>query len=715
MKSITRHINRLLLDPNNYRFIDRPEYEKIPDEKLTDTIIQKRTRYLLTGRNNDLIQDLIVSFKENGFLPVNQIQVKEIQGKSEEDINYLVLEGNRRIATLKYLYEEFKEKGISIGKLTESSFRSVPVMLHSGDSQKEHLIVMGLDHITGKKRWSPINQAQLIEDLINEHEMNEDEICRSLGITKVSLRRSRRTLALIQKYRTSDFGDQFKGTMYSIFEEIIKNTKLKNWLCWDDVQMCPTEMLNTERLFSWISQDEIRGRDDFGEQFTQEVQEPIITRASEIRELSKYIDEPNAIEQMESSRSITEGFIMSNAVGESKFSNALDRLKQDVSTVFNFSEHMQSDHHETIQQLRGKIDRLLPASNNYISPYTGIAPLYDDNHTFFKQINIEKYRIIKKLKIHHLSRVNIFVGKNNSGKTSLLEAIYLLSQLNDIHASLELERYRGKFDESFNPKWLARNLNEEINISGSTDQNEVFVSILPQKTNALINKSGYISSLLVTASVDQTDLESNVNIFSDKSPEIYYQQNYVLCHAAMTSPYRFNESLLKKAHSIAVKQRYMDDIIVFLRENIDPDLIRIEMVNIDGENRFYVNTSSSHTSFDITKYGEGIQRIFEIALLMGYCQNGILCIDEFESAIHKSLLIAFSKYVHQLAEKFNVQVFLSTHSKECIDAFIKNKYNNHDITAFSLKVCETDNIMLKYVEGERLESLLESVDIDIRG
>ncbi len=223
MKPITADIKRLYLDPNNYRFIDKPEYKKVSDEKLTDPQVQKRTRFLLTGRNNELIQDIVISFKENGFLSVNQIQVKELSDDKQEEIKYLVLEGNRRIATLKYLYEEYKEKGADIGRLTDSFSRNVPVVLHPGEGPKEHLIVMGLDHITGKRKWSPLSQAQFIEDLINEHHMAEDEICNSLGITKITLRRMRRTLSLITRYRMSDFGDQFVGTMYSVFEEIIKN------------------------------------------------------------------------------------------------------------------------------------------------------------------------------------------------------------------------------------------------------------------------------------------------------------------------------------------------------------------------------------------------------------------------------------------------------------------------------------------------------------
>ena len=710
MKSIRKHINRLYLDPNNYRFIDKPEYKKVVEDRRISSV-QKRTRFLLTGKKNEYIQDLIASFKENGFLSLNQIQVKELT-----DDKFLVSEGNRRIATLKYLYEEWKEKGADIGKLTESSFKSVPAVLHSGESRKDHLIVMGLDHITGKRKWSPLSQAQFIDDLINEHQMIEDEICAALGISKTALRRARRSISLINRYKQGDYGDQFTSSMYSIFEEIIKRTEIKKWLNWNDVEMRPENLSNEERIFSWISKDENIEWNEAGEEIPREIKEPIITKSAEIRELSKYISEPAAIDRMEAGQSITEGFVFSDAVGKSKFLSSLDNLKNNISTVFNFSEYMESEHFEDIKNLKAKIEKLLPQEDHHISPQTGLAPLFQENlSTRLSEITIRRYRKLQRLQIRHLNRINIFAGKNNSGKTSLLEAVYLLSQLNDINALIELERHRGKFGEMFHSRWLARNVNETLRISGKTGDAEVSVSFVPRQTTAQIDKSGYISSIVAEADIDGTALKSRAHLFSNKEPEIFYQKSSLLCHAALTSPYRYNEGLLRKAHAVAVRERSVDDIIRFIRETVDPSLNRIEMVNIEGENRFYVHTDTFDYSFDMTKYGEGVQRVFEIALLMSYCRNGILCIDEFESAIHKSLLVDFSRFVHQLSEHFNVQVFLTTHSKECIDAFIENQYKNEDITAFALRETAEGTVESKYVKGKRLEKLIEIINVDIRG
>jgi hypothetical protein len=55
-------------------------------------------------------------------------------------------------------------------------------------------------------------------------------------------------------------------------------------------------------------------------------------------------------------------------------------------------------------------------------------------------------------------------------------------------------------------------------------------------------------------------------------------------------------------------------------------------------------------------------------LLLG--GDGVLLLDEFENAIHTSLLRPLAAFVVTLAKQFDVQVFLASHSKEAIDAFV---------------------------------------------
>lgn len=705
-KRIKRHIDRLLLDPNNYRFIDKNDYKFVDEEQLTDTRIQQRTQSFISGKANDNIIDLINSFKTNGFLDIDQIQVKSVGD------NYIVLEGNRRISTLKYLYGQFKE-GFDVGVLKEEDFKSVPVVEVLGEDPIHHLITMGLHHISGKKRWSAVNQAQFISDLYYKHQKTEEDICNSLGITKHNLRRNIRTLALIEQYKHSDYGDQFETNMFSFFEEIIRNQAMKEWIGWNDYDYKAENEYNIQRLFSWISlTDEIERTEDGEDHYIK--LEPIVTQSRQIREISSFVKDEKAIARMEESRSISEAYSFSDAVGESRLKNALYNIKNDVQAAFNHSEHMTPSDFDEINKLKDKLDRLIPTSQALILiNEKKIGKYFTEIQKHFTNLEITKYRKLSNVSIQKLNRINIFAGGNNMGKTSILETFYLLSQLNDINSYLDLEKYRGKFLNDFHSKWMDKNFFNEIDLKGTFNNTNVSLNIHAEQTAEDIEKSSYLSTIITDATVNGTNLTSSIHLFANQPPEQRYLKSQILCSAAFTSPYRYNEKLLHAAHKVAVDNKYFDKVIRFINEYLDDSIEKIDLVNDDGEIRFRVASKKLEKAIDLTKYGEGLQRVFEIALLLGYCKDGILCIDEIDSALHKSLLVSFTKFIQEIAREFNVQVFLSTHSKECIDAFIENGFYNDDITAYMLKE-ENDKITCTYFEGKRLETLIEGFNYDIR-
>ena len=703
---IKKHIDRLLLDPNNYRFIDRKDYKFVPDAQAAEEPVQQRTRGFIEGKNNENIQDIITSLTANGFLDIDQIQVKAIGDK------YLVLEGNRRIATLKYLFDEFKN-GKDVGKLTESDFKSIDVVEIIGEDDAQHLITMGLHHISGKRRWSAVNEAQLLEDLVYKHQKSENEVCESLGITKYKLRKSIRTLSLIKQYKDSDYGDQFKKDMYSIFEAVIGSNPIRNWLNWDDGHYKATDSANLERFFTWISRtDEIERDED--DQEREIKKEPIITQYRQIKELAEFINDSKALKRMEEKRSITEGYAYSDVIGATRLKNAISNIKSEVQAAFSNSEYMTDEENEEIVKLKDKLDRLIPSSQALIQVSERRVDKYFDtvsNH--FTDFHIDTYRKLLNIDVKHLTRVNLFAGGNNVGKTSILEAFYLLSQLNNINAYLDLERYRGKFMDSFHAKWIDKNFTNLIELDGVFNGLNTSLNLRSEQTEDNIEKSNYLSTIVAEAKSNGEVLTSNIHLFANQNAELRYAKSKILCQAAFTSPYRYNIKLLHAAHSQAVREGYYDRIIQFIKDKLDNSIEKIDLINDEGENRFVVTTSKLSIPLDLTKYGEGLQRVFEIALFLGYCRNGILCIDEIDSALHKSLLIEFTNFIQQLAKEFNVQVFLSTHSKECIDAFVENEYPDDELTAYALRE-ENGKIVCKFLEGNRLKQLVDSINIDIR-
>lgn len=723
-QKISRNIKNLYLDPNNYRFIDHDKHELVEEYNVLDARVQKTATLFIEGKNQENIKDLLISFKTNGFMDVDVIQVQDL-GENK----FKILEGNRRIAALKSLQEDF-ENGISIGDLDPSIFRSVPFTIHENKDSEKHLILMGLKHISGNKKWSTYNQATLIYDYLKPYKdkdrdiysKKENQLCNSLGITKHKLRSMLRVTHLILEYKRSDFSDQFESRKYGLFEEIIKKPSIKDWLEWDDDLYYPNNRKNLARIFSWLSRTEERIDEsielgDFDEPY--EELEPIISKSLEIRDLSLFIDNEQALSIMESERSLAQGLMSSGTVDKQNYSKALAKLKDTVTSLGSFQSLISATDVETIISSKEKLLSFLPKSHS--------LNIEEGNHSYtfevgvkshFTKINIESYKGIDNLNLRNLNKINIFAGLNNSGKTSLLEAVYLLSLQNDIGAYFKKIRLKNKL-QKLSPVWLNQMMSSDISISGVFNDCETSVKFKKFEATKIDKKDDYIASYLIESCVDKRDLDNTVHTFAHQALVRENEKVERLCNSSFKSPYFYDFDEVLKEHTKSVEIKHngktlLNIVVEFLKE-IDTTIKDVRLVDSDDIKRFIIESSKfNDRDLDITNYGEGLQRVFQIALSFASCRNGIICIDEFETAIHYSLLVRFTKFIQELAETFNVQVFLTSHSKECIDAFLKNDYSNDSITGILMENTE-EGIEVKQVLGDRFKYLIDNINLDIRG
>ncbi len=328
------------------------------------------------------------------------------------------------------------------------------------------------------------------------------------------------------------------------------------------------------------------------------------------------------------------------------------------------------------------------------------------------KIDIIKYKKLINLKIDKLNRINIFAGINNSGKTSLLEAIELLINQNDIYNFLEIQKRRGKFI-NLNYLWLHYEFQEFIELSGIFNDIFTFVNIKKEiEIDETLNKDGYLSTIKINSTFGNETLTSIVRLFENKS-EKFYKNIKIVCNNSYSSPFSIqNKADLEKLYAKAVNRDILIDILDFIKEHIDNDIKDIRFT------KEYIETFKvNHKDFtmDLSNFGEGLQRIFYIALQFATAENGVLLIDELENGIHYSLLEKFTEFIQKLANKLNVQVFLTTHSKECIEAFVHNGYKNEDISYNLItKTLDTKEIKVINYDSETLINLL-SQNLEIRG
>jgi len=340
----------------------------------------------------------------------------------------------------------------------------------------------------------------------------------------------------------------------------------------------------------------------------------------------------------------------------------------------------------------------------------------------FDSITIAQYKLFRDFKIDKLNKINIFAGFNNSGKSSLLEAVYFLTKQNDIVSFLEIIKLRNKL-KSLNPIWLNKvfDENEIIDIKGVF--NEVNTSIYFHKFEAssIDKKDDYIASYSLKSTINDQSLDNIIHTFGYETLRRENEKVVHLCSSILKSPYFYNFDEIKATYSKNTIYKSNEGktairlVVEFLKNEIDSIIEDVRLTDIEDAERFIVDsTQFSDKNLEITNYGEGLQRIFEIALSFAFARNGIVCIDEFETAIHYSLLVKFTKFIQQLADTFNVQVFLTSHSKECIDAFVSNQYNNDEISFYTMVQDDNQQIQTIYYDNKALLNEL-SQDLEVRG
>ena len=706
----TLSLKSLYLDPNNYRFIDSDSYVNVEENDLLRPEIQRRTSALILGKNAENVRDLIDSFCKNGFLPVDQIQVRRVNDTGK----FIVVEGNRRIACLKNLQSRFETDGIDLGQLDSDIFSKVPVIYYNDADETHHLVLMGLKHISGNKKWPVINQAELIRTLAKEKQMSPDEICKSIGVSKREITTTLNTLSLIGIYQESDYSDQFESDKYSLFREVMRSRKLRSWLEWDDNLKTAKNNDHLERLFSWISEEECVEDKETSDDLIGNTQkmEAVIVKATQIRELAKIIDDKQALSNLDMTRNLAEATLASEVLGKNKVKNAVSIIGQEINTIFNMSKLVSDSDRTDIQELGNKLKSLLSLEEKQTLSGASRSLYLDTNAVIkFTTLDIQTFRGLRKLKLEELKRINLIAGINNSGKTTLLEALKMLCSMNSPKSFVELIRRRAKIPtDQVDMSWFTEQI-PNAKVNAIFNQKNTNLKLVNEQLS-VDDMTYYLESACFDLSYGNKRWSSQTHFF-EKYPQRTEGDIFSLCPSVFSSPFTgLDPELLNECHSKSLKEGSKQLIVSFIQNHIDADIKNIEL---DENGQFTVVHDRLSPNPDLTQFGEGLQRIFKIGLLFAGAKNGVVLIDEFENAIHASLLPKVVKLIFELSTKFNAQVFISSHSKECIDAFAKSDIlPKEDLAAYSL--IDTDGqIECFQFSGDRLHKLVDSIAFDLRG
>lgn len=360
------------------------------------------------------------------------------------------------------------------------------------------------------------------------------------------------------------------------------------------------------------------------------------------------------------------------------------------------------------------------------------------NEHFYEQLKIENFRGIKSLKIDDLARVNLFVGRNNCGKTSVLEAASLLTGMSDPTLILGIENLRGlnlnegshlrnffyrqKYTEGFRlfgkQKTESRELNvrpiyENFNIgqidlassnrsARARDMIETYMlrSKAEQSLNGL--KFRFTHSAKNSRQYEATMrlVESEDSPFSFQSDEEYKENTPFWFLGQQYNPNMVDRMLNEKHKDMIVG--YLQDI----ESNVQDMRIGLDgvvMIDIGMDNFLPIN-----------HLGDGIVRILNMLSYIYSTRNGILMIDEVENGLHVSSIEYMWEMVLESSKQNNTQIFMTTHSSDVIKGLsLALKDKSDSVAGFWLSKFDDDRIKAYRYSPDRLEKALDA-GIDIR-
>lgn len=372
---------------------------------------------------------------------------------------------------------------------------------------------------------------------------------------------------------------------------------------------------------------------------------------------------------------------------------------------------------------------------------------------------IENFRLFDKLKIYKFGRVNLIVGKNNVGKSALLEALVLFFS----KASRdEIINFIGSRQENWAPITInqPRSLNihsirhlfnghkiPKVNSNGIKLFSKEEESGIEIKTAVYVleeRDAGVMLKRIEPDEIDNYDLDSLqyhiVSEYDGKTVRILPLQDDIRSQIRVRSlfsqvqkeslPYQFvpTQGINDRKASIlwdGISLTPLEKEVVNGLKILEPSVAAIAFVgdengriDIRGESRIekripLVKLEVSEEPIPLKSLGDGMSRVFQIILSLVNSSNGVLLVDEFENGLHWSVQEKVWKTVFELSEKLNVQVFATTHSTDCIHTFQKVWETDENAGAFIRLSKKGEEIVATEYDLELLKDSVET-DVEVR-
>lgn len=369
-----------------------------------------------------------------------------------------------------------------------------------------------------------------------------------------------------------------------------------------------------------------------------------------------------------------------------------------------------------------------------------------------KLIKIKGFRGIKQLTVPDLSKINLVVGDNNSGKTTFLEAIQLLfteSQLSSVKNIIKQRTALSLNDNSFYASFIKLfNVEQDdkyldFDIYAESDKGMIKFEMKGCEKTVSGDEALQISTMSLRQKASYKKLSVNLPetvkmflgsvISQDGKKPIEKKVQFTSLDTTVTGSVikkrvyyipSFGHLRFDLLQNIVDNPEYKKLAISILKQ-FDDSIVDICYIKADDGSFFESVIAENGLIMPFSVYGDGIKKMLYILNKIFEAADSILLIDEIETGLHKKYYELLFPVVFALAEKLDVQLFIATHSIEVIDAILKyGEYESEvvkkdPIKVITLKKVNADdgkgsNVVARNVAGKYVYENRKAFEFEVR-
>ena len=306
-----------------------------------------------------------------------------------------------------------------------------------------------------------------------------------------------------------------------------------------------------------------------------------------------------------------------------------------------------------------------------------------------ERLRIRNFRGFEDLRVDHLRRINLFAGQNNTGKSTLLEAIFLLGSA--ANPQLAVNTYvvrssgveisgRESIAETFwRPLFFTLDTGGAISVSGQhsvigdldltiTLDRHITPEIPRKKAGGALTEA-HVDERLLTFKYTDPKAGTLTGQARETTETVAFDRTgkeYNAFVAAMLKSGRGD--IQQDAVNLGrLRKRKSGGLLLEALQVVDSRLQSIEDNASSGAPMIWVDIGLREL-LPLPVMGQGLTHMARLVLDATAVQNGVLLVDEIENGLHHTVLPDVWRAVRKTTEQFNVQVFATTHSFECVQA-----------------------------------------------